>query len=121
MATAPATPINRQDWRGKMIDVKAPEQIQFNKAGQMVEGVLVSIEPVEIKGKQTVEYLFEGENRQRFTFLETADLRKKIHPGHIGHWLIVRYESDDSSFQKEGQSAMKKFRVQASEGKAPGF
>jgi hypothetical protein len=120
MATAPATPI-RQDWRGKMAEVKAPEMFQFSKQGQTVEGVLVSIEPVEVKGKQAIEYLFANEKGERTSCLGTADLNKKIHPGHIGHWLAVRYEADDSTFQKEGQSAMKKFRVQASEGKAPGF
>lgn len=121
MATAPATPINRQDWRGKMTEVKAPELIQFTKQGQAVEGVLVSIEPVEVKGKQAIEYLFQRENGDRFSCLGTNDLNKKIHPGHIGHWLIVRYETDDKSFQKEGQSPMKVFKVVASENKAPGF
>jgi hypothetical protein len=120
MATAPATPI-RQDWRGKMTEVKAPEMFQFTKQGQNIEGVLISIEPTEVKGKQAIEYMFQTDRGDRTTCLGTADLNKKIHPGHIGHWLIVRYETDDSSFQKEGQSAMKKFRVQASEGKAPGF
>jgi hypothetical protein len=120
MATAPATPI-RQDWRGKMTEVKAPEMFQFATQGQTIEGVLLSIESTTVKDKEAIEYMFQNERGERITCLGTADLNKKIHPGHIGHWLVVRYETDDASFQKAGQSAMKKFRVQASEGKAPGF
>ena len=117
MATAPATPIKRRE----MQEVKAPEQFQFTKQGQMISGILISLEPVAIKGKETVEYTFLGENGVRLTCLETADLKKKIHPGLIGHWLDIRYERDDSSFQKEGQSAMKIFKVSASREKEPGF
>jgi hypothetical protein len=113
MATAPATPISTKS-RREMQEVKAPEQFQFTKQGQTVEGVLISIEPTEVKGKQAIEYMFRNENGGRVTCLGTADLNKKIHPGHIGHWLVVRYENDDSSFQKQGQSAMKIFKVLAS-------
>lgn len=118
MATA-ATPINRENWRGKMTEVKAPEMFQFTKEGQVVEGVLITIEPTTVKGKEAIEYLLENEKHERITFLGTADLNKKINPGHIGHWLAVRYESTDSSFQKEGQSPMKVFKVLVSENKAP--
>jgi hypothetical protein len=118
MATAPATPIRS---RREMVEIKAPELFQFMKQGQVLEGVLVSIEPVSIKGKEAIEYLFQGENGVRCTCLGTADLNKKINPNHIGHWLEIRYENDDSSFQKEGQNAMKVFRVRAAQQKEPGF
>lgn len=120
MATAPATPIS-SNWRGKMTEVKAPEMFQFTTQGQIAEGILLSIEPTQVKGKDAIEYMLGTEKGERITFLGTADLNKKIHPGHIGHWLAVRYETDDKSFQKENQSPMKVFRVAASEGKAPGF
>lgn len=118
MATAAATPIKP---RREMQEVKAPEQFQFSKQGQTVQGVLVSIEPVEIKGKVTKEYEFVRENGERFTCLDTADLGKKIHPGHIGHYMEIRYETDDSSFQKQGQSPMKVFKVLVDKEKSPGF
>lgn len=123
MATAPATPISNkpQDWRGKSQEVKAPEMVKFAKPGQTFEGVLLSIEPTVVNEKPSVEYLFEGENGYRFTFLETADLKKKIHPGLIGHWLTVRYEADNTEVQKQGQSAMKMFKVTKSEFKHPDF
>jgi hypothetical protein len=118
MATAPATPMKP---RREMVEVKAPEQFQFTKQGQTVSGILVSIEPVEIKGKPAIEYLFVRENGDRFTCLGTNDLNKKIHPGHIGYAMDIRYETDDSSFQKPGQSAMKVFKVLVSKEKEPGF
>jgi len=118
MATAPATPIRS---RREMQEVKAPEQFQFTKQGQTVSGILISIEPVEIKGKSAIEYLFQKENGDRFTCLGTADLNKKIHPGHVGYAMEIRYETDNTSFQKEGQSAMKVFKVLAAKEKEPGF
>lgn len=107
--------INRP--RREMVEVKAPELFQFTKPGQTLEGVLISIEPVPVKGKEAMEYLFANGEGIRMTCLGTADLNKKINPGHIGHWLQIRYEADDSSFQKAGQSAMKVFKVLVSKDK----
>ena len=108
MATAATTPMRP---RREMVEVKSPELFQFTKQGQVLEGKLISIEPVLVKGKQAIEYLLANDEGVRMTCLGTADLNKKINPDHIGHWIQVRYERDDSSFQKEGQSAMKVFKV----------
>src|ERR1700731_1369981 len=97
MATAPATPISNKP-RREMQEVKAPEQFQFTKQGQVAEGVLISIEPTLVKGKEALEYLFQAEGGGRFTCLGTNDLNKKLHPGHIGHTVELRYERDDNSF-----------------------
>ena len=52
MATAPnTTPIRRRE----MQEVKAPEQFQFTKQGQTASGILLSIEPTVVKGKQAIE------------------------------------------------------------------
>jgi hypothetical protein len=107
--------------RREMQEVKAPEQFQFTKLGQKVEGILVSIEPTLVKGKEAIEYLFQVEGGGRFTCLGTNDLNKKLHPGHIGHMVEVRYESDDASFQKPGQNAMKVFKVLIAKEKESGF
>jgi len=117
MATAPTTMKPRRE----MVEVKAPEMFQFTKQGQTLAGVLVSIEPTLVKGKEAIEYMFQGENGVRVTCLGTADLNKKIHPGHIGHWGDIRYANDDNSFTKQGQSAMKVFEVRFSKEKEPGF
>jgi hypothetical protein len=119
MATAQAGPQETRP-RRQMQEVKAPEQFQFTNLGQTVGGKLISIELVTVKDKQAIEYLFEDEGGHRLTCLGTADLNKKIHSGHIEHWLEIRYERDDSSFQKQGQSAMKIFKVLVSKDKEPG-
>lgn len=120
MATAPATPISSK-LRREMQEVKAPDQFSFTKQGQSATGILLSIEPVEVKGKQAIEYLFQAEGGGRFTCLGTADLDKKLNPQLIGHFVDIRYERDDASFQKPGQSAMKVFKVTASKEREPGY
>lgn len=121
MATSPATPITNKP-RRTMREIKAPEQFQFTKQGQTVSGVLISIEPALVKGKQALEYLFQDpENGARFTCLGTNDLDKKLHPGLIGYYVQIRYERDDTSFQKPGQNPMKVFKVDSSEEREPGF
>jgi hypothetical protein len=121
MATgAPARP-QEVKLRREMQEAKAPEQFQFTKVGQTIEAKLISIEPVLVKGKEALEYLLEPQPGSRLTCLGTADLNKKIHPGHIDHWLVIRYERDDSSFQKENQSPMKIFKVLVSKEKEPGY
>jgi hypothetical protein len=118
MATAPAQPIRP---RREMQEVKAPEQFSFVKQGQIANGILLSIEPVAVKGKQAMEYLFQAEGGGRFTCLGTADLDKKLNPNMIGHFVEIRYESDDNSFTKPGQNPMKVFKVMAAKEKEPGF
>jgi hypothetical protein len=118
MATAPATPMKP---RREMQEVKAPEQYEFAKLGATLAGVLISIDQVPVNGKTTMEYMFAFENGDRITCLGSADLDKKIQPLHLGHWMEIRYESDDTSFQKPGQSAMKRYKVQVDKNVAPGF
>jgi len=93
-------------------EVKAPEQFKWTRVGETVEGILLSIDPVEVKGKPNVEYLFQLENGERITMLETADLKKKIDPSFITHWTRIRYEKDQRfESQSPDQSAMKIFKV----------
>jgi hypothetical protein len=107
--------------RREMKEVKAPAQFQFTKEGQVAEGILISIEPATVKGKEAMEYLFQVDNGGRFTCLGTNDLNKKLNPNHIGHWVSIKYETDDASFQKPGQNPMKVFSVRVSKDKEPGF
>lgn len=127
MATAPATPQSMEK-RREMQKVNAPEQFQFSKQGQMLSGVLLAIEPKEVKGKQVPEYLIAGDRGNVYTCLATADLEKKMqmafhrtHGNPLGFWFDIRYTSDDSSFQREGQSAMKIFDVQVGKTREPGY
>lgn len=131
MATAPVTheggPQQVQRQR-EMQSVEAPEQWQFTKQGQTLSGVLLAIEPKDVKGKQVPEYLIGAERGKFYTCLATADLERKmamafhrIHGNPLGYWFVMRYATDDSSFQKSGQSAMKIFDVQVGKSREPGY
>lgn len=121
MATAANPTATMQKPRREMVEVKAPEQYKFAKPGSTVEGVLISIDQVPVNGKLTMEYMFQLESGDRLTCLGSADLDKKIHPGYLGHFMSIRYESEDASFQKAGQSPMKIYKVLADKNVAPGF
>jgi|SRR5579872_3456840 len=125
MATAPATPITNNR-RRELIEAKAPEMFKFTKQGQELSGILINIEPTTVKQQNgeeshTLEYMLQDDKGDRMTFLGTNDLNKKIQPAHIGHFLAIRYEKDDTSFTKPGQSAAKVFKVLVSKDKEPGY
>lgn len=119
MATAPA-PRPQEVKRRQMQEVKAPDMFQFSDQHRTASGVLIDIDQVTVKEKPTMQYLFEGDNKRRFTFLGTADLNKKIHPGHVGYWMDITYEGEDPTIKTQG-SPMRKFKVQVSADKEPGF
>ncbi len=104
-----------------MKEVKAPQQFKFTKQGDSLKGILFSIEPKKVGDKIVNEYLFDLTGGERATCLGLADLEKKIHPVHLGHNMEIRYETDDSSFQKQGQSPMKVFKVLVDDKIAPGY
>jgi hypothetical protein len=121
MATQPIT----QKPRREMREIKAPEMFKFTKMGQTIEGVLINLEPVTVKNEsgssQTIEYTFRLDNGGRLTFLGTNDLNKKIQAEYLGFWHEVRYERDDNSFTKPGQSAAKIFKVTVAKEKERGY
>jgi len=105
-----------------MVESKAPEQFKFDRIGQDIQGVLISIEPVQVKGKPAIEYMFQNEqNGARLTILGTNDLNKKLLAHHIGHFVQIRYENDDASIVQQGQSPMKMFHVSVAKNVEPGF
>jgi hypothetical protein len=110
-----------------MVEVKEPEFIQWKRQGQETDGILLSLEPQEIEDKESkekktvTEMMFIGSDGQRFRFLAPDDLKKKIWTYHLGHRLRIRYETDDTSRQQQGQNARKIFKVVASPNKMSGF
>src|ERR1017187_6938923 len=119
MATAPAAPTVMRP-RREMQEVKAPEQFSFNDSHHTVSGVLIDIDQVTVKTKPTMQYTVQDDDRRRWTFLATYDLQRKIQPAHIGHWMTITYEGEDHSIETQG-SPLRKFRVQVSKEKEPGF
>lgn len=117
MATAPATPIRSHR---EMQEVKAPEQFSFSERNPNLNGVLIDIDQVEVKGKPTMQYTVQDDEKRRWTFLATYDLQRKIQPAHIGYWMMITYEGEDHSIATQG-SPLRKFRVQVSKEKEPGY
>lgn len=117
MATASTTPIRP---RREMQEVKAPEQFQFSDTHRTLEGVYLGDQAVQVKGKDTIQFMIEDERKQRYTFLATYDLQQKIRPEHIGHWMTIIYEGEDGSIKTQG-SPMKRFKVGVSKEKESGF
>lgn len=125
MATAPAGR-PQEVKRREMEEVKAPSQFSFSEQNRTLTGVLLDIDQVGVKdrktgeAKPTMQYMVQDEGGRRFTFLGTYDLMKKIQPIHVGHWMTITYEGEDSSIQTQG-SPLRKFKVQVSKEKEPGF
>jgi hypothetical protein len=117
MATAPAPPMRA---RREMQEVNAPDQFQFTEMRRTLSGILIDIDQVTVKDKPTMQYTFRDEDGKRTTFLATYDLQRKIEPGHIGHWMTITYEGEDHTIKTQG-SPLRKFKVQASKEKEPGF
>jgi hypothetical protein len=126
MATAPATPISTK--RREMQDVKAPTMFQFSEKDPHMSGALLGVSPVTVNEKEAVQYMVRGEGGKIYTFLGTYEIDQKIqlwtadHPGEspVGHWLEIRYEGEDPSVKTQG-NRLRRFRVQVSKDKEPGF
>ena len=110
---------NRRNGR-EMCEVRAPEMFQFTKDNSRLEGVFLGISRVSVKGKETTQYMIQDCEGNRFTFLATFDLARKIQPVHVGHWLSVMYEGEDPDVKTQG-SPMRRFRVAVSKEKEPEF
>ena len=123
MATAPVTPMKP---RRIIKEVYAPEQFKFSDQHRTLEGVYLGEQIVSVEDKDsherkdTVQYMVEDDNGQRFTFLGLYDLQQKIRPDFIGHWMTIIYEGEDRSIKTQGNN-MKRFKVGVSEEKEPGY
>lgn len=113
-----ATPPTPQ--RRDMQEVKAPEMFQFTQDNPRLEGVFLGLSRITVKGKETTQYMLQDSDGSRFTFLATYDLARKIQPGHVGRWLSVTYEGEDSEIKTQG-SPIRRFRVLVSKEKEPEF
>lgn len=106
----------------EMEERKEPDFLRF-QPGEVVEGILIGIDRVAIGDpekpnapkKPAVRFTVDTGEGARVSFLGTYDLVSKLHTEDKGHYVIVRYEGEDSSIAKNG-NAMKRFRVSVSKG-----
>ena len=116
-------PHQEEEW----VEVKSPVLWQWTRQGQVFEGTFASIEVENLNDQTTREikhveaYYFDMPSGDRCKIRETADLKQKLTAKLLGYKLRIRYESDNTESQKQGQSAMKVFKVQQSKNITPGY
>lgn len=91
-------------------EIKPPEQVRFEKAGDCIQGNLIAITPHTVKGKKTIRYTMERSDGSRLTFLATWDLAQKITSKMLGFPISVTFEKYHDSIERDGNKA-KVFKV----------
>lgn len=105
-----ATSVVRVKPKRDMYEVEGPQMFQFDKEGAGIEGVLLSIQNVTVKGKTTRQYTLRDDEGKVWTFLATYDIAQKLTEQHIGHFVFVRYEGEDNNVQTQGNK-LRRFKV----------
>jgi hypothetical protein len=93
-------------------EIPAPELIKWDKPGETIAGVLLTVGTVQIEGKAVQQYTFAfGE--KTFKCLATYDLRQKITAAHRGCQIRIKYLGEDANIRGgPNNSPMKVFSVQ---------
>ncbi len=103
-----------------MVERKDPRFVQFGD-GEMITGVLVSIERIKVNDKPASRYTVEDlDTKELCAFLGTFQIDAKLRPVDVGHVIEVRCEGTDSNVGRNGNS-MKLFKVLVSDRTAPGW
>jgi hypothetical protein len=123
----------------EMREIKEPKFIQFAKDGEAAEGLLQSIDVIEMQEKDASGKPIPGPKKKaarfvlvegtmdfetgsftptgdRLCFLGTRQIIDAVKMGHIGCYIAVRFEGVDNSVGRNG-NAMKRFRMWASSAK----
>jgi len=88
-----------------------PRFIQF-RTGDAVEGILLAVEEVNIKGKRAMKYYVQEPGiKIKTCFLGTHQINMKLDFSDIGHPVRIRCEGEDTMV-KRGENCMKVFKIQ---------
>jgi hypothetical protein len=98
-----------------MVERSEPHFVIFNP-GDVVEGTLVEIERIQVKGKPGLRYTLD-DHGQLYRFLGTYQINEKLQMGDIGKWVRVRYEGENRSVERAG-NRMRIFRVFVCQGRS---
>lgn len=98
----------REEEGWKSLD--APELVAFERPGQQIEGTLIGVTRIELRGKRVVQYTFANGDRT-LKLLGTFDLVQKLDGRHIGCRVRILYRGEDPEIKK-GDNHMKIFQVQ---------
>lgn len=89
----------------------APDLWKWEKPGQILTGLLLSITPAVIENKPVRQMLFQISAEHQVKCLQTYDLMQKIGRQHVGSEMRITYLGEDETV-KRGDNAMKVFDVQ---------
>lgn len=95
-----------------MIEREEPRFVKF-ATGEVLEGILVSIQGATVGGKSAVRYTVLEEGGQYACFIGTHQLNTKLRAGDRGHRVEILCEGEDTMI-KRGDNCMKVFRVKVS-------
>jgi hypothetical protein len=106
----------------EMEERREPALIKFTE-GECVEGMLLSIDRVQVGDphrpdapkKPVTKFTLDVGNGERASFLGSYDLVSKIRLEDRGHFVSVRYEGEDKTVSRNGNS-LKRFKVLVSKG-----
>lgn len=100
-----------------MVERKAPELFQFKAEGEVIDGILIRVDPIMIKDKKTFQpkrvsqYTFQRTSGDVVKMLGTYDIDSKVMPGDVGRFVEIVYVGENREV-KRGNNFMKVFRVQ---------
>ncbi len=97
----------------EMVELKEPEMVKFEHNGDEVQGILLSVSKVNVKGKPTIQYTCEKQAGDTFTFLSTYDISRKLSSKHVGHFVSVKFMGIDPSVETQGDP-LRRFKVMVS-------
>lgn len=85
---------------------------RFEKRGDLVEGYLISLDPMNVgeNKTRTIAYTLELFKGGRLRFLGTKNILDKLTPAMLGRPVRVKYQGDDEKAGKNG-NAMRIFWV----------
>lgn len=92
-----------------------PKFVKFG-VGEVVEGVLIKIEQVEIgelKKKATRYTVEDLESKELSSFLGAYQIDTKLRQSDRGHFISVRYEGEEKNVVRNGH-ALRRYTVRVS-------
>jgi hypothetical protein len=99
-----------------MVERKEPRFVQF-AIGEVVNGILVSIDRITVKDKAAVRYTVREDDGEYCAFIGTHQLNTKLRLTDKGFYVSIRCEGEDASVRR-GENCMKVFKVLVSAEKA---
>lgn len=91
--------------------LQAPDMMKFERPGQSLAGRLQLVGPIQLKGKNVIQYTIAHDDGRKTKLLGTYDLVQKLGREHIGCLVRITYRGEDPEIRR-GENAMKVFDVQ---------